>query len=130
MHHDTRTTRTLIAAAHVAAYFDDWLRSDGEQLIDAAELIGGDRWRLRALEVIQAAAEGVPAGDLYAELAVLRDPLTLEPTNDPWSDEATRLAEIHPDGPRATSAMLCAEALARGLDALDHMDGARTQGAA
>lgn len=130
MHHDIHSNRSLMQTACVAASFHDWLCTEGEELIDAAELLGGDPWRGRAEDLVQAVVDGEPVGDLHDEIAALHDLLTLDPMDDPFCCEALRFMEIDPDDPRATGAMLCAEALERGLNALDRLSAVQVREAA
>jgi hypothetical protein len=61
-------------------------------------------------------------GDLQTrrrELARLARLLRLELADDLWRPEAARFAALHPDDPRATEAMYCAEAVSRGGRALE-----------
>jgi hypothetical protein len=67
--------------------------------------------------------EGARAGhDIAArrkDLEALRRLLHLEFADVIGSEEACRFAAIHPDDPRADQARLCAEALDRGIRALE-----------
>ncbi|KIC32136.1 hypothetical protein RA25_13840 [Leisingera sp. ANG-S5] len=98
--------------------FAAWLQADADRLAAAAELLGGESWKNRALVVAEAIARGEGLEEVEADLAALRRLLTLEFTGEIDSFEAVRFLSVHPDDPRADDARLCAEALDRGLDAM------------
>lgn len=119
--------RALLRHADVANAFADWLRDCGDDLIDAAALLGGPKWAARAARVVDAiSAHRDPTGSLQ-DLRALRRLLNLELVDELTSVEAGRFAAIHPDDPRADSARLCAEALERGVNAVEALakDGLR-----
>ena len=124
MYQRTKEMARVLAAGRLAAECEAWLRADGERLADAAELLGGPDWRRRALGAVEALAGGAELADLRDEIEALHGLLTLEPTDDPWSEEALRFLSVDPDDPRADDARLCAEALGRALAALDLLAGA------
>ena len=130
MYQRNREMARVLAAGRLAAECEAWLRADGERLADAAELLGGPDWRRRALGAVEALAGGAELADLRDEIEALHGLLTLECTDDPWSEEALLFLSVDPDDPRADDARLCAEALGRALAALDLLGGAGTLAAA
>ncbi|WP_299821419.1 hypothetical protein [uncultured Jannaschia sp.] len=118
MSHHLLDARALHRRARTADAFGDWLRDDPDALVDAADLLGGPDWARRAAGVADALAAGACVLSLLPDLEALRCLLTLELTDDPWSEEAARFLSVHPDDPRADGARLCAEVLERGLAAL------------
>jgi hypothetical protein len=124
MHHDLTNMRATLRAAQTAESFADWLRDDGDQMLAAAELLGGQAWRDRADAVRVAVSGGVPLVELISELSDLYQLLSLEFTDDLDSVEAALFFAVHPDDPRADEARLCAEALEQGLSALAIVAGA------
>ncbi len=118
MNYDLKTARATLRAAQQLASFDDWLRSDGDCLIGAAELLGGTTWRAQATSVLDAITDGVPLAELADDLEALLSLLMLDHVDDLDSEEAALFLSIHPDDPRADEARICAEALERGLDAI------------
>ena len=81
----------------------------------------------------EAIGDGAEPVDFYPELEALRRLLNLELTDDVTSLEALFFAAVHPDDPRADDARICAEALQRGvvaLEALGRADVRRTGEAA
>ena len=112
--------RTMAGHARTAAAFADWLRQGGgEALVQAAELLGGPKWSGRAATAATAIAEGDDPSSHLAELRALRRLLWLDRADAPGSVEAALLASLHPDDPRADEARICAEAVARGVAALE-----------
>lgn len=124
MHHDLTNMRATLRAAQTAESFADWLRDGGDQMVAAAELLGGQKWRDRADAVRAAVSGGVPLFELISELSDLYQLLSLEFTDNLDSVEAALFFAVHPDDPRADEARLCAEALERGLAALTVVAGA------
>jgi hypothetical protein len=112
--------RTMAGPARTVAAFAGWLRElGGDALVQAADLLGGPEWSGRAAAVATAIAEGDDPSDHMSELRALRRLLWLERADAPGTVEATLLASVHPDDPRADEARICAEAMARGVVALD-----------
>lgn len=118
MNYDINDMRAALQAAQLRREFAAWLRADADRLISAAELLGGESWETRAVEVTDALAQGTEPEDVETDLLALHRLLTLELTDDIDSIEAVRFLSVHPDDPRADDARLCAESLERGLDAL------------
>lgn len=118
MHHNPSTVRAILRAAQITAAFEEWLRSDGDRLVAAAELLGGASWKARASAVVVAAAEGIRPHELVRDLSDLSRLLSLELTDDLDSEEAACFILVHPDDPRADDARLCCEAVQRGLTAM------------
>ncbi|MGK7663542.1 MULTISPECIES: hypothetical protein [unclassified Marinovum] len=110
--------RAALLAAELRHQFTEWLRSEAEQFVSAADLLGGHRWACRAEKVVGAIADGSEPEDVEADLAALHGLLTLEFSNDIHSHMAVRFFSMHPDDPRAEEVRLCAEALEKGLDAM------------
>jgi hypothetical protein len=121
MNYATTEMRAALRAVAIRRAFADWLRAEPDRLVSAAELLGGDRWEVRAATVADAMARGAEPEDVEADLEALRRLLTLECTDDIDSEEAVRFLAVHPDDPRADDARLCAEALERGLDAMHEL---------
>ena len=118
MHHDLKAVRATLNAAHNLNAFADWLRTDGDRLLEAAELLGGESWKVRADAVLSEVTNGVSPASLVDELSDLHRLLTLEFADDLDSNEAALFMSLHPDDPRADDARICAETLQRGLLAL------------
>ena len=127
MHHDLTNMRATLRAAQTAESFADWLSEHGDQMVAAAELLGGQAWRDRAESVRVAVSGGGPLVELISELSDLYQLLSLEFTDDLDSVEAALFFAVHPDDPRADEARLCAEALERGLAALAIVAGASSK---
>ena len=111
--------RSLVRNANATREFLHWLRSDGNKLIAAAQLLGGPRWAEQAEHVVAEARAGHDMAARWRELRALRRLLHLEFTTNVNSEEARRFAQVHPDDPRADEARLCAEALDKGVRALE-----------
>jgi hypothetical protein len=110
---------SLLRNREIACAFRRWLREDGDTLVAAADLLGGPKWARHASAVVTCARNG---GDLQTrrrDLARLARLLRLELVDDLSRPEAARFAALHPDDPRATEAMSCAEAVSRGGRALE-----------
>jgi len=110
---------SLLRNTEIACAFRRWLREDGDTLVAAADLLGGPKWARHATAVVTCARSG---GDLQSrrrDLARLARLLRLELVDDLSRPEAARFAALHPDDPRATKAMYCAEAVSRGGRALE-----------
>jgi hypothetical protein len=93
-------------------------RRGGDQLVQVADLFGGPRWSRHAAAVATAIADGEDPSGHLSELWALRSLLRLEGADALGSLEAALFASIDPDDPRADGARLCAEAVARGVAAL------------
>lgn len=102
-----------------ASDFLRWLRTDGDRLIVAAELLGGDHWRARAARVVRAAREGHDIAARQPELRALRDLLYLEHIDGRDTAEARRFLALDPGDLRCAEARICAEALGVGVRALE-----------
>jgi hypothetical protein len=102
-----------------ASEFIRWLRAEGDSLVASADLLGGRKWAARARAVVEAAKAGNDLAARHAEIHELNRLLRLEFTTDIKSREARRFAAVHPDDPRAHEARHCAQALGRGLRALE-----------
>ncbi|MET4128365.1 hypothetical protein [Roseovarius sp. MBR-6] len=118
MKHETKIN-SLLRIMKIVEAFRRWLCDDGDTLIAAADLLGGATWARRANALVDCAREG---GDLHTHrrtLARLARLLRLEFVDDLSGLEAARFADVHPDDPRATDAMVCADAVLRGRRALE-----------
>lgn len=118
-------------AGHVrmAAAFAAWLRDrGGDELVEAAELLGRPDWVGRARAIMIAVKAGGSPADHLPELRALHRLLQLEYADRLGSLEAALFASVHPDDPRADNARISAEALARGVASLEALDriGIRT----
>jgi hypothetical protein len=111
--------RALLRHMKKASDFMRWLRADGDSLVASADLLGGRKWATRARAVVDAAKAGNDLAARRGELHALNRLLRLEFTSDVKSVEARRFAAVHPDDPRACGARHCAEALGRGVRALE-----------
>ncbi|KIC14119.1 hypothetical protein [Leisingera sp. ANG-DT] len=110
--------RAALQAAELRQKFTDWLRTDADRLVSAAQLLGGAPWEDRAMSVIDAVVCGVEPEELEADLVDLLRLLNLEYTDELDTPEAEFFLAVHPDDPRADDARLCAEGLERGLKAI------------
>ncbi len=129
MHHDLKAVRATLNAAHTLNAFADWLRTGGDRLLEAAELLGGESWKTRADAVLAAVMDGTQISELSEEFSNLLALLSLEFADDLDSDEAALFMSVHPDDPRADDARLCAEALQRGLAAIKQLAAAERRAA-
>jgi hypothetical protein len=118
MEHKPRSLAAALQAASDLEAFVEWIRSDADRLLNAAELLGGHLWRDRVSILCTAIIDGTELYDLIVELRQIHRLLTLEFVADLDSEEARRFLSVHPDDPRADDARLCAEALERALTAL------------
>ncbi|MEZ5767185.1 MAG: hypothetical protein R3D80_05570 [Paracoccaceae bacterium] len=110
---------SLARHANITSEFIRWLRVEGHSLVAAARLLGGSAWAKRAEDVVKTARAGHDVAARRADLLALRKLLHLEFTSQLESGEALRFALPDPDDPRAEEAQLCAEALDRGVRALE-----------
>lgn len=122
MRHITEA-RPLLRHARTADEFRAWIH-DGDQLVAAADLLGGADWSARAAAVVEVVRAGSEPAEHLIDLQALRRLLSLELVDDIGSPEAVRFATLHPDDPRADDARLCAEALERGLEAVAALERA------
>ncbi|MDO5632528.1 MAG: hypothetical protein Q4G22_11915 [Paracoccus sp. (in: a-proteobacteria)] len=109
-----RTTQTIPA-------FMEWLCSSSDDLIDTADLLGGPKWVILAQGTVSAARDVQRLHASLPHLRKLHRLLTLQYVDDIDSDEARRFMMLHPDDPRADNARRCAEALERGIAALERV---------
>lgn len=123
MQHDMKMG-ALLRHAKIADAFATWLRDNGEDLIDAVDLVGGRRWVTRATQLVTSAQQGDLVNRL-TELRAIHRLLYLDFASRSGSCEEARLAAIHPDHPRADNARICAEAIAHGMQAIAALDRAR-----
>lgn len=119
---------SALRSAMIAAEFKDWLSiSGGDELLDAVELLGGPMWQTTAQRIVAAARNDDLARHL-PQLRRLRKLLQLELV-DTCEELAGRFFSVHPDNPRADNARRCAEALDRGIRALEHAAPVRSEAA-
>ncbi|GHE02638.1 hypothetical protein U879_18665 [Defluviimonas sp. 20V17] len=115
----TPNLQSLLRNLNKASAFIDWLRDEGDSLIASATLLGGAKWAKRARTVVARARAGDDTASWGKDLHALRRLLHLEFADTLGSEEAYRFAAIHPDDPRADEARHCAEAVDRGVRALE-----------
>ncbi len=99
--------------------FVSWLRDEGDALVRAADLLGGHLWAKKAKEIVLTARKGGNVAARRKTLIALRRLLQGDHARFLERHEAWRFACIHPDDPEATCAMLCSEALDRGIRAFE-----------
>ena len=116
---DFNISRALLRRERTLYEFLEWLEYDGDRLVEAAELLGGADWSAHADGVRNAVIEGADPADLVESLRDLHRLLNLELADELGSLEAERFMSVHPDDPRADDARICAEAVERGLRALE-----------
>lgn len=102
-----------------------WLREEGDALISAADLLGGQAWAKKAQDIVATARIGGNVASRRKTLIAIRRLLQGDYASCLDRDEAWRFAALNPDSPEATRAMLCADALGRGIRALEalHLAG-------
>ncbi|MRU14938.1 hypothetical protein FDP25_05780 [Roseovarius sp. A21] len=115
----TTDIRVLLRHINRASEFLRWLQADGDHLIASAYLLGGPNWAQRARSVVKAAREGRDLSARRVALKGLQHLLHLDLVQDLKSQEALCFARLHPDDPRADVARQCAEAMSRGVRALE-----------
>lgn len=115
----TPDLQSLLRSLQKTSQFLYWLRQDGESLIAAANLLGGSKWSSLAKSIVDNARAGHDIAARRGDLDALRRLLHLDFTDRLDCIEARRFASIHPDDPRADQARLCAEAIDRGIRALE-----------
>lgn len=119
---------SALRSTMIAAEIQDWLSTSGaEELLDAVELLGGPTWQTTAQRIIAAARNDDLALHL-PQLRRLRQLLLLELV-DTCAELAFRFFSVHPDDPRADNARRCAEALDRGIRALEQAAPVRSEAA-
>ena len=118
-----------VRSASIAMDFQDWLStSGGDELLNAVELLGGPAWQTTARRAIGAARNDELVRHL-PQLRRLRQLLQLDLV-DTCDELAGRFSAVNPDDPRADNARRCAEALDRGIRALERATPVRSQEAA
>lgn len=118
MHHSAHPARVL-KALRTAECFRTWLEQSAENLTDAADLLGGQKWVHVAQELIIAAQTTPDLTTILPRLRKFRRLLTLEFVNNLESEEAARFFTIDPDHPRADNARICADAFDIGIRSLE-----------
>lgn len=115
----------LFRQATKADDFLEWLRDEGDSLISAADLLGGETWAAKATDIVKTAKKGGNIAARRKTLIALRRLLQGDYARFLDRDEAGPFASLHLDDPEATRAMLCADALGRGIRALEalHLAG-------
>ena len=106
--------------------FRRWLQDEGDNLIAAARLLGGPEWARRAAAVVATARDGGPLTAKSNTINALSDLLHGSHACDLESFEAWPFTWLHPDDPRATNAMRCADAIDAGLRAINTQRAARS----
>lgn len=129
MKHSTHMTALLRHLTN-ARDFCRWLEKDGDMLIAAAELLGGPDWAERARVIVAVARNGGPITARVRAIKALSRLLHGRHADGLDGFGAWPFTWLHPDDPRATNAMLCAEALDRGLRAMEalRLAGLTTRG--
>lgn len=122
--------RALLRHMHTTSEFLCWLREEGDSLVASADLLGGPNWARRARSVVKAAREGRDLSERRVALADLNRLLHLDLVQAVESPESLRFARLHPDDPRADVARRCAEAISRGVRALEALRLAGIRGSA
>lgn len=106
--------------------FRRWLQDEGDNLIAAVQLLGGPEWAKRAARVVTAARSDKPLTASHNMIKALSRLLHGNHASDIDSFEAWPFTWLHPDDPRATNAMRCADALDAGLRAINAQRAARS----
>lgn len=99
--------------------FVQWLCTEGGALISAAGLLGGHIWAAKAKEIVVTARKSGNVAACRKTLIALQRLLCGDYARFLEGDEAWRFASLHPDDPKAICAMLCVEALGRGIRAFE-----------
>ena len=99
--------------------FIAWLREEGDVLVSAAALLGGEPCAAKAEGTVTTARQGGNVAARRTTLVALRGLLEGAYADQLDRDEAWRFAALHPDAPDATRAMRCADALGRGIRAFE-----------
>ncbi|WP_208350689.1 hypothetical protein [Pseudaestuariivita rosea] len=95
-----------------AARFADWLHTERTSFIEAADALGGPKWKSMAEGVVRAIVVlGTPPFLRAAELKALRRLFRLDFVQNLGSVEARRFEALHPDSDEAHAARLAYEAL-------------------
>jgi len=129
MKHSTHMTALLRHLTN-ARDFCRWLEKEGDTLIAAADVLGGPEWAERARVIVTVARNGGPVTARVPAIRALSRLLHGRHADGLEGAEAWPFTWLHPDDPRATEAMLCAEALDRGLRAMEalRLAGLTTRG--
>ena len=129
MKHSTHMTALLRHLTN-ARDFCRWLETDGDRLIAAADLLGGPEWSERARVIVAVARNGGPITARVHAIKALRKLLHGDHADSLDGCDAVVFTSLHPDDPRATNAMRCAEALDHGLRAMEalRLSGLTTRG--
>ena len=106
--------------------FRRWLQNEGDNLIEAARLLGGPQWARRAARVVVTARDGDPLTASRNTIKALSRLLHGNHASDIESFEAWPFTWLHPDDPRATNAMRCADAIDAGLRAINTQRASRS----
>jgi len=120
----------LLRHVTIARDFFRWLEEEGDALIAAADLLGGPDWSHRARAVVAVARNGGPITARVHAIKALRKLLHGDHADSLDGCDAVVFTSLHPDDPRATNAMRCAEALDHGLRAMEalRLSGLTTRG--
>ena len=116
----------LLGQVTSAQDFRRWLEDEGDNLIAAVRLLGGPEWAERAARVVGAARDGGPLTASRNTIKALSELLNGSHACDMESFEAWPFTSLHPDDPRATNAMRCADALDSGLRAINALRASRS----
>ena len=118
MKHSTHMTALLRHLTN-ARDFCRWLEEEGDTLVASADLLGGPEWAERAKVIVAVARNGGPVTARVHAIKALSRLLSGCHADEFGGAESWPFTWLHPDDPRATNAMLCAEALDRGLRAME-----------
>jgi len=129
MKHSTHMTALLRHLTN-ARDFCRWLEDEGDTLIASADLLGGPAWSERAKVVVAVARNGGPITARVHAIKALSRLLHGNHADSLDGCGAEVFTSLHPDDPRATNAMRCAEAVDRGLRAMEalRLAGLTTRG--
>lgn len=125
---DAASARDIVPLGHAtrARDFRRWLEEEGDSLIAATRLLGGPEWAERAAGFVAAARNGGPLTTSCNTIRALSQLLHGSHTSDIEGFEAWPYTWLHPDDPRATNAMRCADALDSGLRAINALRASRS----
>ncbi len=113
------TIDALLRHIEQAQPFRRFLKEEGGLLLASAELLGDSPWARPARALVQAARAGRDLSARRSTLALLHRLLHLDFTQELGSEEATCFAALYPGDPEADLVRRCAEALDRGLRAIE-----------
>ena len=116
-----KAQNTLLQKLNIADAFAKWLRENCGQVVAAARLLGGDAFVPRANSIITLLGEKRDFLKGFGELRALRRLLNLDFMDYLDSSKPMLFTAVYPDDPRSDAPRLCAEALDRGVRAIDEL---------